>query len=233
MSNELKYLRMGDHDIIPSCLSADPHKPRDFLLHYTGCEQFYQRDEYLASLTPDQVRQVEAQLRRTRYLRDVLAVGGGPAAEPDATGAALVRHLTASLRAWRATREYQDGIVRVRRQRVQYFAVNGAAQRDPADGGARPYNPAVAPGEYNPDKDTNAYLIRFKHGRPVHDMQDGRFHEQYPSHRISIQDLIYGNEFDLSMLYPPGNSINYFHFPANNLHVSNVAGLKVKTSRRL
>lgn len=224
MSNEQQYLRMGDHDIIPSCLSADPHKPRDFLLHYTGCEQFYQRDEYLASLTPDQVRQVEAQLRRTRYLRDVLAADP----DPERPGAALVRHLAASLRAWRDTCEYQDGIVRVRRQRVQYFAVNGAAQRDPVagGGGGRPHNnnpAAVAPGEYNPDKDTNAYLIRFKHGRPVHDMHDSRFHEQYPSHRISIQDLIYGNEFDLSMLYPPGNSINYFHFPANNLHVSMVS----------
>lgn len=206
MSNELQYLRMEDHDIIPSCLSADPHKPRDFLLHYMGCEQFYQREEYLESLTADQTRQVEAKLRRIQYLRDAIA------ADPD-KGAGLVQHLTASLRAWRATKDYQDGIVRIRRQRVQYFAVNGTTQKDVVTRAAH------HPGEYNPDMDTNAYLIRFKNGRPAHGMQDGRFHEQYPSLRISIQDLVYGKE-DLSMLYPPGNTINYFHFPANNLLVS-------------
>lgn len=204
MSNELQYLRMEDHDIIPSCLSADPHKPRDFLLHYMGCEQFYQREEYLESLTADQTQQVEAKLRRIKYLRDAIA------ADPD-KGACLVQHLTCSLKSWRATKDYQDGIVRIRRQRVQYFAVNGTTQKDVVT--------RAHPGEYNPDMDTNVYLIRFKNGRPAHDMQDGRFHEQYPSHRISIQDLVYGKE-DLPMLYPPGNTINYFHFPANNLLVS-------------
>lgn len=207
MSNGLQFLRMEDHDIIPSCLSADPHKPRDFLLHYMGCEQFYQREEYLESLTAEQIQQVEAKLRRIKYLREALA------ADPE-KGAYLVQHLTCSLKIWRGTKEFQDGINRIRRQRVQYFAVNGTTQKDVVT--------RANPGDYNPDMDTNAYLIRFRNGKAAHDLMDCRFHEQYPSHRISIQDLVYGKE-DPSLLIPPANTINYFHFPANNMLVSTAA----------
>lgn len=209
---------MEDHDIIPSCLSADPHKPRDFLLHYMGCEQFYQREEYLESLTADQIQQVEAKLRRIKYLRDALAAdpdkggngngnGGGGSSS---SSSCLVQHLAGSLKVWRGTKEFQEGIHRIRKQRVQYFAVNGMTQKD--------VSTRAHPGEYNPDMDTNAYLIRFKNGKAAHDLMDRRFHEQFPSHRISIQDLIYGKE-DAALLNPPANAINYFHFPANNMLV--------------
>lgn len=205
MSNLFADLhRMEDHDIIPSCLSADPHKPRDFLLHYMGCEQFYQREEYLQSLTDDQIQHVEAKLRRIKYLRDALS------ADPD-KGTRLVQNLACSLKIWRGTKEYQEGIKFVQKLRISYFAVNGTTQKEVT---TRPH-----PGEYNPDMDTNAYLIRFKNGRAAHDLMDSRFHEQFPSHRISIQDLIYGRE-DPSLINPPGKTINYFHFPANNMLVS-------------
>lgn len=211
MSNYLlDLLRMEDHDIIPSCLSAYPHKPRDFLLHYMGCEQFYQREEYLVSLSDDQIQQVEAKLRRIRYLRDALT------ADPE-RGARLMQNLTFSLKTWRVTKEYQEGIIRIRKLRLSHFGVNGTTQKEV---GTR-----ANPGEYNPDMDTNAYLIRFKNGRAAHDLMDSRFHEQYPSHRISIQDLVYGKE-DPSLLNPPGNTINYFHFPANNMLVSVTASRK-------
>lgn len=197
-------LRMEDHDIIPSCLSAERHKPRDFLLHYMGCEQFFQREEYLASLNAEQIKQIETKLERIEYLRAALS-------NDIEEGRQLVQHLKSSLKRWRDTKDYQDGINRVQELRTTYFALNGTAQKE--------VQTPMRVGEYDPDVDTNAYLIRFKNGRPVRDIVDSRFHEQYPCYRISMHDLIYGKE-DQSPLISPRGTINYFHFPANNMLVS-------------
>lgn len=200
-------LRVEDHDIIPSCLSAERHKPRDFLLHYLGCEQFFQREEYLASLNVSQIKQIQAKLQRIQYLRTALL-------NDLDEGRDLVQNLSSSMKAWRSTREYQEGIHIVRELRTTHFAVNGTTQRE--------VDPPTRPGEYNPDMDTNAYLIRFKNGRPVHDIMNPRFHEQFPSYRISVHELIYGRE-DESLLQAPPGTVNYFHFPANNMLVSETA----------
>lgn len=211
-------LRMEDHDIIPSCLSAERHKPRDFLLHYMGCEQFFQREEYLASLNPEQVKQIEAKLQRIQHLRTAITNDIGE-------GRPLVQYLTNSLTKWRNTREFEEGINRVRELRTMHFALNGTTQKG-ADTSTRV-------GEYNPDVDTNAYLIRFRNGRPVRDIMDSRLHEQYPCYRISMHDLIYGIEEE-SPLIPPRDTINYFHFPANNMLVSDTTrGRPSGVTRRL
>lgn len=207
-------LRMEDHDIIPSCLSAERHKPRDFLLHYLGCEQFFQREDYLASLNTDQKQQVESKLQRIQILRSALTGEMGD-------GRQLVQQLTHSLNRWRNTKEYQEGIIRVQELRKAHFAVNGIAQKE--------VGIPTRVGEYNPDVDTKAYLIRFKDGRPVHGMMDTRFHEQFPSYRISVHDLIDGKEEE-SPLFGPENTVNYFHFPANNMLVSAMTnGRPIKT----
>lgn len=198
-------LRMEDHDIIPSCLSAERHKPRDFLLHYMGCEQFFQREEYLASLNAEQVKQIESKLQRIQYLRTALATDIGE-------GRHLVYNLTTSLKRWRSGKDFQEGISRVRELRTMHFALNGTTQREVEDSPPRT-------GEYDPDIDTNAYLIRFKNGRIVQNGMDSRFHEQYPAYRVSMYDLLYSREEE-SPLIVPSNSINYFHFPANNMFVS-------------
>lgn len=197
-------LRMEDHDIIPTCLSAERHRPRDFLLHYLGCEQFFQREEYLESLSPEQAKQVNTRLQRIQYLRSVLENDLGD-------GRQLVQNLTGSLANWRTTKDFQEGIGRVRELRKMHFADNGLSQREVLASGR--YQ------DYNPDLDTHAYLIRFKDGRLVRDITDERFHEQFPCYRISMHDLIYGTEED-SALIPPKGTINYFHFPANNMLVS-------------
>lgn len=197
-------LRMEDHDIIPSCLSAERHKPRDFLLHYLGCEQFFQREDYLASLNTEQKQQIESKLQRIQILRTALT---GDMEE----GRQLVQQLTHSLNRWRTTKEYQEGLTRVQELRKVHFAVNGITQKE--------VGIPTRVGEYNPDVDTNAYLIRFRNGRPVHDMVDKRFHEQFPSYRISVHDLIQGVDEE-SPLSAPENTVNYFHFPANNMLVS-------------
>lgn len=197
-------LRMEDHDIIPTCLSAERHRPRDFLLHYLGCEQFFQREEYLASLPPEQAKQVDIRLQRIQYLRSVLENDPGE-------GRQLVQNLSNSLTNWRKGRDFQEGIGRVRELRTMHFADNHKSQRV-VGASARLH-------EYNPDIDTNAYLIRFKDGRLVRDVPDPRFHEQFPCYRVSVNDLIYGDEED-SALNPPKGTINHFHFPANNMLVS-------------
>lgn len=196
-------LRMEDHDIIPSCLSAERHKPRDFLLHYLGCEQFFQREDYLASLNDEQQKQIESKLQRIQILR--LALIRDPDDGP------LVTHLSHSLKKWRNSKEFQEGIHRVQELRTLHFAQNGVIQRE--------VDTSDWAGEYNPDLDTNAYLIRVKNGRPVHDIADSRFHPQFPAFRISVNDLIHGRT-DESPLLAPHNTLNYFHFPANNMLVS-------------
>lgn len=203
-------LRMEDHDIVPTCLSAERHRPRDFLLHYLGCEQFFQREEYLQSLSPEQAKQVDTRLQRIQYLRSVLENDPGE-------GRQLVQNLSASLTGWRKTKDFQDGIGRVRELRTMHFAANDKSQKVVRASGR--YQ------GYNPDVDTNAYLIRFKDGRLARDITDDRFHEQFPCYRVSINDLIYGDEQD-SALAPPKGTINHFHFPANNMLVSNVSHRK-------
>lgn len=197
-------LRMEDHDIIPSCLSAERHKPRDFQLHYLGCEQFFQREDYLASLNAEQQRQIEAKLQRIQILRVALENDPGD-------GRPLVQQLTYSLNKWRNCKEFQEGINRVRELRTMHFAQNGVIQRE--------VDIPTRANEYDPDVDTNAYLIRLKNGRPVHEIPDSRFHVQFPVHRISVSDLIHESGED-SPLLPPPNTVNYFHFPANNMLVS-------------
>lgn len=211
-------LRMEDHDIIPSCLSAERHKPRDFLLHYMGCEQFFQREEYLASLNPEQVKQIETKLKRIEYLRAALS-------NDIDEGRQLVQHLKSSLKEWRNTKDFQDGIDRVRELRTLHFALNGTTQKV--------METPMRMREYDPDVDTSAYLIRYKNGRLVRDIVDSRFHEQYPCYRISMHDLLKGKE-DQSPLIPPSGTINYFHFPANNMLVSRLAARHImRKSRRL
>lgn len=203
-------LRMEDHDIIPTCLSAERHRPRDFLLHYLGCEQFFQREEYLASLSPEQAKQVHKRLQRIQFLRSVIENDLGE-------GRQLVQNLTSSLDSWRKTKDFQEGIGRVRELRKIHFARNEISQKEvPASGRHR---------EYNPDLDTHAYLIRFKDGRVVCDITDDRFHEQFPCYRVSMHELIYGRDED-SPLIPPKGTINYFHFPANNMLVSDASMLE-------
>lgn len=205
-------LRMEDHDIIPTCLSAERHRPRDFLLHYLGCEQFFQREDYLTSLSPEQAKQVVTRLQRIQYLRSVLENDLGE-------GRQLVQNLCSSFASWRMTKDYEEGIIRVKELRKMHFALNGKDQRRFGSSGR--YQ------EYDPDVDTHAYLIRFKDGRLVRDIADERFHEQFPCYRISMHDLIYDSEEE-SALIPPKGTINYFHFPANNMLVSYASNLKYR-----
>lgn len=202
-------LRMEDHDIVPTCLSAERHRPRDFLLHYLGCEQFFQREDYLTSLSPEQAKQVDKRLQRIQYLRSVLENDLGE-------GRQLVQNLASSLNSWRKTKDFQEGIGRVRELRTMHFADNEVSQKEVRASGRHQ--------DYNPDFDTNAYLIRFKDGRLVRDITDDRFHEQFPCYRIPMHDLIYGPE-ETSALIPPKGTISYFHFPANNMLVSDASML--------
>lgn len=41
------FKNMGDSNPTTSCLSAEPHEPRDSTLHYLGCAEFG-RDRYIS-----------------------------------------------------------------------------------------------------------------------------------------------------------------------------------------
>lgn len=198
-------LRLEDHDIVPTCLSAEPHMPQDFILHYLGCEQFFQREEYLTSLSSEQAQQVEAKLRRIHYVRTALANDLGE-------GRQYIQNLGNSIRRWRGTRRFQEGIDRVRELRTTHFAMNGNSQREPKISNRQRQT------EYNPDVDTHAYMMRFKEGRLVNAINDTRYHEQYPCYRISMQELLQEDQEDSPLIFPK-DTINYLHLPANNMQV--------------
>lgn len=201
-------IKMEDHDFIPTCLSAKSHQPRDenFLLHYLGCEEYFEREKYLMSLSIDHIKQVEAKLCCIQYLREALTKDLGE-------GRHSVQALATSLREWRSTEEYQEGIQLVRELRLVHFNLNGYTQKDVKTPDQRHQ------AEYDPNVEVHAYFMRFKDGKVVQDIQDPRFHEQYPCYRVSIDDLINQDE-EITPLVPPEDTINYIHLPGNNMSVS-------------
>lgn len=60
---------MGDHDITPTCITAQPHEPeaiRDHLLHYFGCIRVSERKSFLREDSPVWEHERMVELRKIR-----------------------------------------------------------------------------------------------------------------------------------------------------------------------
>lgn len=166
---------MGDHDMTPTCLSAEEHEPQDPRLHYLGCLQFFEREDYINGLRDEQRKQVESELRRIAFLRDVL--------KKDAVDCRLVENLEDSMEKWRRGRLYtsDNGIEAVRTWRRDKSLPNGTSQRQVELGKFK---------DYDPDHDMNAYLTKFKNSEPVKDLASESFNGHFPNHKIPVFQLL-------------------------------------------
>jgi hypothetical protein len=203
---------MGDHDITPTCLSAEEHgnnEARDVILHYLGCLEFCEREDYFSWLDEEHQKQVESELRRIEYLRNVL--------KRDKDEASLLSNLEKSMEDWRKCELFtcSDGINAVRTWRLAKGRSNSKNQRDP-----RTSHPASS--LYDPDRDLNAHLVRYVKSQPEKEIKDPRFNGHFPNHKVPVSHLLDEKEPSnpLAKDLQPKESINYFHFPANNMQVS-------------
>lgn len=203
---------MGDHDITPTCLSAEKHgnnEARDVILHYLGCLEFCEREEYFRWLDGEHQKQVESELRRIEYLRHVL--------KHDKEESSLLSNLDRSMKAWRKCELYKcsDGIKAVRTWRLTKGRPNSKSQRDPRTSHS-------ASSVYDPDRDLNAHFIRYVKSQAEKELKDPRFNGHFPNHKIAVSHLLDDEEPSnpLAKGSQPEDSINYFHFPANNMQVS-------------
>lgn len=205
---------MGDHDITPTCLSAEKHgnnDARDVILHYLGCLEFCEREDYFKWLDVEHQKQVESELRRIEYLRHVMEH------DKDSEESSLLFNLDRSMKAWRSCKLFTcpDGIKAVRTWRLTKGRPNSKSQRDP-----RTSHSTSA--EYDPDRDLNAHLIRYVRSQAEREIKDPRFNGHFPNHKIAVSHLLDEGEPSnpLAKGSQPEESINYFHFPANNMQVS-------------
>lgn len=214
----------------PNCLSAEHHdNPQNPVLHYLGCLEFCKREAYFDGLPEKQKSQIEVSLRRTEYLRFMNS--------DDKRVTSLDKHLQEGLKnlrksfkEWRGSESYKNGIVQVkawsggRKQEAQRYANPTSGRRS---------------GSYDPDYDTNAYLIQYKNSMPVNDLKhlgpglSSRSNLEFPNHKIAISKL-----FDPLMTTNPLHQtrelskgdedkksdkwINYFHLPSNNMDVGDL-----------
>jgi hypothetical protein len=203
----------------PTCLSAEPHQPRDNLLHYLGCEKISSRHTFLNELSPDLQDKIMAELWRVKYIRHSLSA--------DSSNRHLLDSLLQSISRWKWSQEFQAGMKRRGRlpdlRRPSY----------PED----QERPAIH-SEYNTDLDHHGYFISFRADKGEIRNTDGL--ESYtPTQitttfeldevkRIPVPELLpYLRQQD-----PLFDGIRYLHLPANNMAVSQIglACVRVKLS---
>ena len=218
-----------------TCLSADPHD-EDFIIdklsHYMGCIEFCDREGYYEQLPSEGKRQIRTELRRIKYLRQVLHTSD---AEKH-----LVNNVTNSLAAWK-TENPVNKLEEVRKWSDQKSAKRkNYREHDPEAGARRSSQLNLSrPEDYNPDKDTNAYVIQYQNGEGVTDeaKRPGGgdiFWGKFPNQKISVDSLLRDREINplgkdrSSKNYHetvgPGEDrredrVRYFHLPTNNMKV--------------
>lgn len=218
----------------PMCLSAEHHdNPRNPVLHYLGCLEFCERETYFKNLLENEKGQIEASLRRTEYLRLKVLEHNDVKV--------LVTHLQESFKNWRGSSEYKKGIAEVEtwsggKQTQQRDANINTTPSSPNSPNS-PTSPTAAVSghqheSYNPDHDTNAYLIQYRNSMPVNDLQHLGLSSRYefPNHKIPVSRLL-DQDMDVNPLWKinslsegddskkPDKMINYFHLPSNNMDV--------------
>lgn len=214
---------MGDSSPTPSCLSAECHEPRDSLLHYLGCRGFCKRLGYFKSLEPEDQKRITGELRRIISLRKALNN------ESDDAVSSLVGNLEGSMAAWRGSRG-KHGIDAVRKWRLGRGLPNGESQDF-----AQEEKPS---GPYDPNNDVKAYLVSYKDGKHIENAQDhgtkGHPHDHKMivlQRKILVSELLMqpalGGQLKASerpvlseLSQASYGSLNYLHFPANNMAVS-------------
>lgn len=209
---------MDGNGIESSCLSPDDHDHiRDPILHFLGCLEFCDRNAYFDTMTQDMQSKLVKHLRRINFLRHALS--------RDESSEQLIFNLHGSLTAWRCSASYQSGMMRVKAWRERHHLPIGWAQCP------QELDEAVCRADYDLDRDTKAFHIKYEKCSSRDDCKDRKFGGRLSYNEISLNRIL-----DEDDTYDPlkssyhrttegcrdtnTNTINYFHIPANNMIVS-------------
>lgn len=223
------FLYTGDDAKHISCLNIEPHSENitDKLIHYLGCIQYCDRKKYYDSLEHDKQEQIQTELRRITYLRQVLLDA------PDSVSC-FAKNISESLADWKAQDKYDDRLKEVIDWRKKFGGPERCEQHDPTAG-----HPQTNPSnrKYDPLVDINAYVMQFKDSKgwtdeskrpdstpsfPPCPIYKGKF----PNQKISVASLLRDDiinplnkkEFEEKDEYR--KRVRYFHLPYNNMTVS-------------
>ncbi|CAM1509028.1 Fc.00g027670.m01.CDS01 [Cosmosporella sp. VM-42] len=215
-----------------TCLSADSHDGEfitDKLSHYMGCVEYCEREDYFNQLPDDGKRQIKTEWRRIQLLRQVLQTSD---AEKH-----LVNNVSGSLSAWKTEmrtekfQKVQKWSTQRKPKRKNCQAHDPGAEEAQARRQSRPE--LLTSAEYNPDKDTNAYVIQYRNGVGITDHSkrpNGSkiFLGKFPNQKISVDSLLRDEEINpLGKDRSAENNheregskehlVRYFHLPTNNM----------------
>lgn len=205
---------MVDHldDVGVNC--DKEHDPHDHLIHYTKCLEFYRRKDYLDKCDAEHRVRIDSELRRIKFLRKTL--------QADGDDHLLVSNVVFSHRVWRKDDIYNDNIEFVREWRSEQGKENKISEPGFADPDRHGEGT-----KYDPEIDFNAYVISYKNSEPVNSFNNAWIQGSFPNHKINMDELLRksdgASENPLSAARQ-GDTINYFHLPANNMQVSSSLG---------
>ncbi|KAF5013258.1 hypothetical protein FDECE_733 [Fusarium decemcellulare] len=240
----------------PTCLSSEEHDDNisNHLLHYLGCIEVSQRKDFFATSNPIWEKDIERQLQRLKSLKKAVHKHEEDQirenvrdkrdkwkkeCERDLRRFTLIRRcletseeepryveaVTESLAMWRASEQFKKGIK----------MVEGWSKRAEHD------EPTLLTSHieeaYDPDKDLNVHIIRYKdrgrrietprgerRGSEVDSISPGdNWKEKMKSETMKVHTVISkpedgtGNKLNGLRKGDEGVTISYVHFPANNM----------------
>lgn len=239
---------MEDDDFTrTTCLSSDPHEPRDYILHYMGCIEISERAKFfdpsknklweklekkaerikghpalevkVKHLSRQELQKAcESEVRRARHLRNFLA--------KDADEKHLVDNIKQSGDRWRSSELYQVGIEEIRKWQPN-----------------RPGRDAASNGNTSPTIDPNAATINEGQAKSVTsenaepegynperdiNVHVVKYHPENGSKnlcmtaddKMKVRDVLDNKESGpLRRDSDPMKTIKYVHLPANNMEV--------------
>ncbi|KAI0521730.1 hypothetical protein F5B22DRAFT_596029 [Xylaria bambusicola] len=217
-----------------SCLSADPHDDiRDPVLHYFGCLEAWQRDDFFDTASPYWIKQVktlkDSGILRPDAERRIRAQRGAyrnhcaeelhrvslilSALAADEKKSYLLTDLASSLARWRSSRQYELGIELVRKWRADRRLPNGAAITYPKNETGK---------LYNPHSNIKVQVIAFKEGLPCN-LDPQYATGTFPNQVTNVHDLLRHEKPLLSSLLQQkridnaGAESMWIHIPSNNM----------------
>ncbi|KAF2966107.1 hypothetical protein GQX73_g7479 [Xylaria multiplex] len=234
---------MAQRSASATCLSAESHEHdiRDPLLHYLGCIEIYQREDFLNGNNPIWKDELEHQ-RSLRIENGVsLALQSEDAEKAvekmkeswkvnienelqriallrqtlsnDENDGQLVKKVEASYKEWRKSVD-EDNIQKVIRWRTKLGKTN--SEHGPS--------PDVDPKEdYSPEKDISVPVIHFIDRKEFTENDTQRLRGKFPNQKTTIEKLLYSDDTrpEANMLHKNNASdqhrIRYFHIPSNNM----------------